>query len=251
MRKYIISTAFAMVASVSLAANLKICVEGAYPPFSESKSDGSVVGFDIDIANALCKNLGHKCEMVKTDWDGIIPALTEKKCDAIVASMSITPERAQKVDFSKKYYQTPAAFVAKKGTKLVDTPEGLKGKKVGVQRGTIHEDYLNKKYASATIKLYATQDEVYADLMAGRLDAAMSDKVETDLGFLAEKGKGKYEFFGKDHLDPAIHGEGAGIAVRKGDKLKDDFSKAIDAIRKSGEYTTIMKKYFPYDIFGG
>ncbi len=251
MKKLVMTAIIAGMAFGATAANLKICVEGAYPPFSETKADGSIVGFDIDIANALCKDMKNKCEMVKTDWDGIIPALTEKKCDAIVASMSITDERKQKVDFSKKYYQTPAAFYGKAGTKLTDTPESLKGKKVGVQRGTIHEDFLNKKFKDAKITLYATQDEVYADLMAGRLDAAMSDKVEADLAFIQDKGKGKFAFFGKDHLDLAIHGEGAGIAVRKGDKLKDEFSKSIENIRKSGEYDKIMKKYFPYDIWGG
>ena len=97
-------------------ARLTYCVEGAYPPFSQVAPDGSIVGFDIDIGMALCKQMGETCTLVKVDWDGIIPALLEKKCDAIMASMSATEERKQVIDFSAKYYQVPNRFVAKAGT---------------------------------------------------------------------------------------------------------------------------------------
>ena len=72
-----------LIGAATPALAMNICVEGAYPPFSETSADGSIVGFDIDIANALCAQMGQSCAMVKVDWDGIIPALLEKKCDAI------------------------------------------------------------------------------------------------------------------------------------------------------------------------
>ncbi len=111
-----------LAAAPALALNL--CVEGAYPPFSEVAPDGAMVGFDIDIGQALCAQMGETCELVKVDWDGIIPALLEKKCDAIVASMSSTEERKQVIDFSAKYYQVPNRFVAKADAGLTDTPRG-------------------------------------------------------------------------------------------------------------------------------
>jgi polar amino acid transport system substrate-binding protein/arginine/ornithine transport system substrate-binding protein len=236
-------------ASPSLALN--ICVEGAYPPFSETAADGSIVGFDVDIANALCAEIGEECTMVKVDWDGIIPALLESKCDAIVASMSITDERKQVIDFTAKYYQTPAVFVAAKDTDLDPTPEGMAGKTVGVQRGTIHQAFMEQHYPEADLRLYGTQDEMVLDLTAGRLDAVMADSIALSDGFLKTDAGADYAFLGEPQFDPAIHGEGAGIGVRKEDtELRDKLTAAIDAIRASGQYDEIAGKYFDFDVYG-
>ena len=240
-------------AGIAQAADtIRVGVEGNYPPFSQVAPDGSLSGFDIDIANALCGEIGKSCEMVKTEWDGIIPALVEGKCDAIIASMSITEQRRQVIDFTTKYYNTPAKFIAAKGAGLTDTPEGMKGKTVGVQRGTIHQDFMEGEFPDVDLKLYGTQDEVYLDLQAGRIDAAMADSVAMDEGFLkTEAGQG-FEFFGQDYSVPKYHGDGAGIGVRKGDDaLRESLNAAIKAIRASGQYNEIANKYFDFDIFGG
>ncbi len=243
--------AAATLAVASPALALNICVEGAYPPFSETSADGTIVGFDIDVANALCGEIGETCTMVKVDWDGIIPALLEKKCDAIVASMSITEERKQVIDFTKKYYQTPARFVAAKDTDLVATPEGMAGKLVGVQRGTIHQAFMEAHYPDTELRTYGTQDEMDLDLTAGRLDAVMADSIALDDGFLKTDAGKDYAFLGDPQYDPAIHGEGAGIGVRKEDtELRDKLSAAIDAIRANGQYDEIVAKYFDFDIYG-
>lgn len=231
---------------------LNICVEGAYPPFSEMAPDGTVVGFDIDIAKALCAQLGETCKMVKTDWDGMIPALLEKKCDAIVASMSATEERKQVIDFSAKYYQEPNRFVAKAGVPFDDSPEAMAGKVVGVQRGTIHQAFMEAHYPKTQLVLYTTQDEAYLDLVSGRIDAIMASSIAMDLGFLQTPAGKDYAFVGaENYFDPAIHGTGASIGVRKEDTaLRDKISAAIAAIRADGEYQTIEKKYFSMDIYG-
>jgi polar amino acid transport system substrate-binding protein/arginine/ornithine transport system substrate-binding protein len=238
------------IAGPALALN--ICVEGAYPPFSETAADGSLVGFDIDIAIALCTELGEECDLVKVDWDGIIPALLEKKCDAIVASMSITPERMEVIDFTKKYYRTSPMMVAAADSGLVATPEGMAGKVIGVQRGTTHNAYLDTYYGDSEIRLYASQDEAVLDLSAGRLDAVMADSVALSLGFLkTDAGEGYAALDGNFH-EPAIHGNGNGIGVRKEDtELRDRLSAAIDAIRADGAYGAIEARYFDFDIYGG
>src|SRR3954463_12907618 len=121
---------------------LKIGTEGAYPPFNNLTADGKLVGFDIDIAQALCDEMKVKCEFVTQDWDGIIPALQAGKFDAIVASMSITPERAEKVDFSHKYYNTPSAIAVPKDSPLKGvTKADLAGKNIGVATTTTHFNY--------------------------------------------------------------------------------------------------------------
>jgi arginine/ornithine transport system substrate-binding protein len=256
--KRLIGVAVAAVIAIAVAGiaqaemrKVKIGTEGAYPPFNYIDTNGQLQGFDIDIAKALCKAANFECEFVVQDWDGIIPALQAKKYDAIVASMSITDERKKVVDFTHKYYNTPAKFVAKEGATFEFTNDGLAGKVIGAQRATIHENFLRDNFPKADIRVYATQDEANADLAAGRLDLVLADSVALDEGFLkTDAGKG-FAFVGPDYTDPKWFGEGAGIAVRKGESdLVDALNKAIDQIRADGTYKKINDKYFAFDVYG-
>ncbi len=233
------------------ATSMRVGVEGAYPPFSEIGTDGKLKGFDIDIANAVCEQMKVKCTLVQAEFDALIPALRAKKFDAIVASMSITPERKKAVDFSDKYYFTPARFVAKAGSTLEVTAAGLKGKKIGVQRTTIHDRFATATFKQSEIVRYAKQDEVFLDLASGRIDGTLVDSVAADIGFLkTPAGKG-YAFIGPTFTDPTFFGDGAGIAVRKGDeKLRKGINDALAAIRANGTYKKIQAKYFDFDIYG-
>ena len=230
---------------------IRVGVEGAYPPFSWVESDGTLKGFDIEIAMALCKEIGAECVLVTQDWDGIIPALLARKYDAIIASMSITEERKKKVAFSEKYYNTPAKFARKKGSGITISKAGLKGKSVGVQRATIHDNFITGEFGSdVEIKRYGTQDEAYLDALAGRVDLLLADSIAMETGFLkTDNGKG-WEFVGQGYSDPKYFGDGAGIAVRKqnGD-LAALFNKAIKTIRANGVYKRINDKYFPFDVY--
>jgi arginine/ornithine transport system substrate-binding protein len=231
---------------------VRIGVEGAYPPFSYVTPEGELAGFDIDIAKALGAAMGVQVELVAQDWDGIIPALLAKKYDAIIASMSITEERKKKVAFTHKYYQTPAKFVCKKGAMTEFSKAAIKGKKVGVQRATIHDNYLTDNYgADVEVVRYGTQDEAYLDLVAGRVDMLLADSVALSDGFLKKPEGQDYQFIGPDLTDPRWFGEGAGIAIRKEDKdLVEMFNKAIQKIRADGTYKKIQDKYFDFNVYG-
>jgi arginine/ornithine transport system substrate-binding protein len=189
---------------------------------------------------------------VAQDWDGIIPGLIAKKYDAIVASMSITEERKKQVDFTAKYYNTPAKFVAKKGAGIEITKEGLTGKIIGVQVSTIHENFARDNFGDvAEIKAYDTQENANLDLVAGRVDVLLADSVALDEGFLKTDLGKDFEFVGPDFTDKKWFGEGAGIALRKEDAaLRDAFNAAIAEIRKDGTYKKIQDKYFTYDVYG-
>ena len=254
MATILIAAAVVMLAADAQAQDkrkVKIGTEGAYPPFNSIDTDGKLVGFDIDIANALCAAANFECEFVVQDWDGIIPGLIAKKYDAIIASMSITDERREVVDFTKKYYQTPAKFVAAKGSDFDVSPEGLGGKAVGVQRATTHENFLRAKFPEADVRVYATQDEANADLLSGRLDLVMAASVNLLDGLLKTDAGQKFEFVGPGYADPKYHGEGAGIAIRKGEEdLRVAFNDAIDKIRADGTYQAINDKYFDFDVYG-
>ena len=230
---------------------VRIGTEGAYPPFNSIDSSGNLVGFDVDIAKALCKAAHFKCEFVVQDWDGMIPGLIAKKYDAIIASMSITEERKQKVDFTNKYYSTPAKFVAKEGANFDISAEGLAGKAIGVQGATIHENFVRDNFPDTTVRSYKTQDEANQDLVSGRVDLVLADSVALLDGFLnTDAGKG-FAFFGPGYTDPKWFGDGVGIAIRKGqDDLRMKLNAAIDQIRADGTYKTIQDKYFDFDVYG-
>ncbi|MCV6609212.1 MAG: ABC transporter substrate-binding protein [Amphritea sp.] len=235
-----------MTAQAATAGDkVRIATEGAYAPFNMVDSNGELIGFDVEIANALCEEMKADCEIVAQDWDGIIPGLRARKYDAIIASMSITEERLRVVDFSEKYYSNVLAFVTPEGSEIKTTKEGLKGLTVGAQRATIAGQYLEDNLSDVvSVKLYDTQDNAYLDLAAGRLDVLLSDKFPAYDWLRTDDGKG-FAFNGED-ID--INDE-IGIAVRKGDALKDKFSAAIKAIVANGKYAEINEKYFPFSIY--
>lgn len=225
----------------------------AYPPFYVADAAGNWTGWEVEIANAICAEAKFECELVPIPWDGLIPALTTRKIDAIMNSMSITPERMKSIDFSDKYYNTPTAVVGPKSEMFDATPEGLKGKIIGVQVSTVHADYVKKHFTEAAeIKEYQTQDEANQDLSAGRIDATQADSIALDAFLESDQGKACCALKGYVAEDLDILGPGVGAGVRKEDtELKERLNAAIKAIRDNGKYDEITKKYFSFDIYGG
>lgn len=225
-----------------------------YPPFASPDAAGNWEGWEVEFMQAVCAQAKLDCVITPVAWDGIIPALTTKKIDMIVGSMSITSERLKTIDFSDKYYNTPTGIIGPKSETFDATPEGLKGKTIGVQVATIHQDYANKYFApvGATIKEYQSQDEANNDLAAGRLDAVQADAIALDAFLQSDQGKQCCDLKGNVKDDPEILGAGVGVGLRKGDtELKDKINAAIKEIRANGTYDTFSKKYFDFDIYGG
>ena len=167
-------------------------------------------------------------------------------------TVSITDDRKKSVDFTNRYYLTPARLVMKDGTAVGDNLDELKGKKIGVQRGSIHDRFAKEVLApkGATVVPYGSQNEIYLDIQAGRLDGTVADATLLQDGFLkTDAGKG-YAFVGPQFTDVKYFGDGVGIAVRKNDALKDKINAAIDGIRTNGKYKQIQDKYFDFDIYG-
>jgi len=255
---------FAAVAALGLMAasfgawagqwqEVRFGVDASYAPFESKAPDGKLVGFDIDLGNEICRRLQAKCVWVENDFDGMIPALKAKKFDGILSSMSVTEARLKEINFSNKLFNTPTRMIAKDGSGLMPTAASLKGKRVGVEQGTIQETYAKVHWAPAGVEVvpYKDQNAVLADLQAGRLDASLQDAVEADQGFLQKpEGKG-YSFAGKDLVDAKTLGTGAGVGLRKEDTaLKAAIDKAIAGMLKDGTYKKIEKKYFTFDVYG-
>ncbi|XWN30279.1 MAG: ABC transporter substrate-binding protein [Devosia sp.] len=255
MKTFVIAAATALLLAGPAIAEekmqLRIGTEGAYPPFNYYDSDRNLVGFDVEIAQALCDEMGAECTFVAQDWDGIIPALRAKKFDAIIASMSITPERDEVVDFTNKYYNTPPAIAVPKDSELTEaTAESLAGITMGAQSATTHANYAAEYFQDSELRRYGTPEEYKLDLASGRIDAAIDDVVVLSQWLEGEDGD-CCKILTTLTPDPVINGLGAGIAIREGEtELRDKFNAAIAAIRENGKYKEINDKYFEFDVYG-
>lgn len=228
--------------------HVRMGTEGAYPPFNSIDENGKLVGFDIDIGNALCDAMQVTCEWVTSDWDDMIPALLSKKFDAIVASMSITKNRERKIAFTHRYCTAPVRFIRRKGTKA--TPEKISDYVVGVQESTPAEKLLRGRFPNAQIKIYADQEQADLDLTSGRVDLVAADAFVL-MDFMNSEAGRNVEFVGPSYTDSKYLGKGIGIGVRKADtELLRMLNGAIKQIRKDGTYQKINAKYFSFDIYG-
>jgi len=245
------SLATAIISTPAFAQEkLRISTEGTYPPWSYQDSQGNLLGWDIEIANALCAKMKVTCEIVAQEWDGIIPALLAKKHDAIVASMAMTPARAERVAFTNKYKDVISSFVAQKNTVTDTSLNGLKGKKIGVQRGSAQQQWLEQQGYDkvADVKLYEKTIDSEMDLVTGRLDVIIGNKTTMFVGFCKKPEAKNMTFIGPE-LRGGIFGDGAGIALRKEDNaLRERFNKALEDIRSDGTYDSISRKYFPFKL---
>jgi len=231
---------------------LKVAIDPTYEPFTFKTPDGKPTGFDVDIAEALCKEIKRQCVYVEQVWDSMIPGLQAKKYDVIISSMSITEERKKAVDFTDKYYNTPSRIVVKAETPFTD-PSSLKGKKIGVLKGSTQEKYAMGELKPAGVKVvpYEAQDQVYLDIKSGRLDGTVADTVEVTGGFLRKPEGQGYGFVGPVLKDAKYFGIGAGVALRQGETaLRDELNAAIKTIRSNGVYDSVSKKYFDFDVYG-
>ncbi|KVA16878.1 ABC transporter substrate-binding protein [Burkholderia ubonensis] len=259
MKKWMAAAAMTLAAGAAHAGGdwagreIRLAVDPTYPPLEYKLSDGTLAGFGIDITNALCAELRARCVWVESSFDGMIPGLLARKFDVIASSMTITPKRMQQIAFTNRISNAPARLVVRKGSPLLPSAESLKGKRIGVEQGSAQADYAIANWQAAGVQIvsYPNQDQVYADLVTGRLDAAFQASIAASDGFL-KKPQGKdFMFAGAPIDDPKYFGQGDGLGLRKQDaELRDAFNHALAAILANGTYARINRKYFDFDIYG-
>jgi len=248
----LLTSALMTIAQANESKVIRLASDFTYPPFNYKDSNGTPVGFDIEIADALCAQAKLKCEWVTQSWDGLIPGLLSHKSDVIMASMRITEARKKRILFTDKYYQTPASFAIEKDSGITIDKAGLTGKLIGVQLGTTSDSYVTDMYGDvATIKRYTGQDQVYLDLESGRIDATFGNLDQLKLAFLDKPRGANFTLAGKTVTDKTYIGEGTALALRKQDtKLAEKFNKAIAEIRKNGTFDKLASSYFDFNIYG-
>ncbi|QDX30285.1 arginine ABC transporter substrate-binding protein [Dickeya poaceiphila] len=226
--------------SAGAAETIRFATEASYPPFESVDASNQIVGFDIDLANALCKHIQATCTFSNQAFDSLIPGLKFRRYDAVIAGMDITPERQQQVSFTQPYYENSALFIAQKG-KLADIA-ALKGKRVGVQNGTTHQKFLLDKHKDITVVPYDSYQNAVLDLKNGRLDAVFGDTAVVNEWL---KENANLASVGDKVTDKDYFGIGLGIAVRQNnDELVKKFNDALNNIKQDGTYQTIYKKWF-------
>lgn len=224
---------------------LRIATEGGYPPFNTVGPDGRPAGFDIDIAQEICADLGATCDITVVDWDGLIPALLAGKIDLIVASLSITEARRTRIAFSRPYYVNTVHFIGPKGREIAANRDGLRGLSIGAQRGARASLWLDDHTGPETVlRLYETHTEALSDLQAGRLDLVLFDTFPL-YDFLKTPEGHAFELKG-----PAVIADDeVGIAGRRQDTdLMDRVNGALDRMIADGRYGRINRAYFPFDL---
>ena len=263
-----------LVAASGAAAQektVKIATEGAYAPWNFNGAGGKLDGFEIDLANDLCKRMKVKCEIVAQDWDGIIPALQAKKYDAIMAGMTITDKRKEVINFSIPYADTPSVFLTAKNSPLAKFPGTgqafnlgtqqaaaekaiedlkplLKGKSIGVQTSTIQANFADKYLkGTAEIREYKTTEQHDLDLAAGRIDAVFAGAAQI-IGTLEKPDFKDYAVVGPS-LTGGLLGAGIAVGLRKDEAdLKKAFDEAIQAAIEDGTIQKLSMKWFKTNI---
>ena len=275
MKKILLSLlalSFLSLTTIANAKSIRIGTEGAYPPWNNLNTAGELEGAEIDFGNEACKRMGVECEWVIQDWDGIIPALLNGKYDIIVAGMSITEERKQKVNFTDGYMNDGARFSVLKDSNLANIAipgvskvnmnkaggkekaavgqlvAAFDGKTVCVQSSTTHANFVEQYMAGATtIKLYQTVDDHNLDLSAGRCDAILSD-IASALDFM-DTDQGANIAFTGPIFSGGPWGDGVGGAIRKEDTdILEMWNKAIAEMSEDGTTAEITKKWFGRDM---
>jgi polar amino acid transport system substrate-binding protein len=230
---------------------IRFLTDDDYPPLNFARADGSLAGFNVEIARAICEELHIGCTIQARRWDTLVDSLETGKGDAVIASMSATPALRERIDFTQPYYQTPARFVTRKDFPAGDiTPAALLGKRVGAVAGSAHEAYLATFFRGAALIPYADFAALRDALRAGAIDAMFGDGLTLAVWLSGEDSANCCAFRGGPFLESRYFGQGVGIAVRKDDAdLRRAMDWALTRLAARGAYAEIYHKYFPIGFF--
>ena len=231
------------------AKTLRIAVDAPYPPFAVQDKDGNLSGFDVDIAHAICNDLGYTCDVRPMLFDEIIPHIVKGDIDLGIAGMIPTEERKKLVDFTSRYFRSVSIFVDRQGTFSDFTPDSLKGLRVGAQKGTVQAKYLQNTYGdSITLVTVTAHDQTFQLLKNGEVDLILIDGLPAYVYLKSPQGQ-DLEIVG-DAITPAGDTGWSCVAVSKENpQLRDRVSQAIETLRRNGEYGKINRKYFDFNIY--
>lgn len=235
------------IPDVSKLTRLRFITDNDYPPFNYLDESGNLVGFNVELARAICAELDVSCSVQALSWERMITAIDQNVADAIIASLAITKKNRRRVAFSRQYYRTPARFVIRKDSdfkKMI--PETLQGKRVGVVKGTSHEAYLRAFFSMSKIALFDTADNARKALMRDEIDAVFGDGVSLMFWLNGAASADCCRYSEGSYTESKFFGEGVGIAVKRGNnELREILNYGLNRVKKSGKYQQLFKRFFP------
>lgn len=236
---------------ISGLRSLRFLTEDDYPPFHFALPDGTLSGFDVDLARAICEELKIPCTIQARRFDTLTGALNDDQGDALMAAIRIDPKTRATLDFTGPYYTTPARFAALTSVRAEPaTPESLRGKSVGVEAKSAHEAYLETFFPGTIRKPYDSQQLLREALAKGEVDTIFGDGLALSLWLDSQEGRTCCGFRGGPVIDSRYFGEGVGIAVKKGNtQLRQTLDYALAALAARGTYANLYLKYFPLGFF--
>jgi polar amino acid transport system substrate-binding protein len=230
---------------------IRFLTEDDYPPFDFTLPDGTLAGFNVDLARAICTELKVACTVQSRRWDTLITSLDENRGDAIIASLAINKETRKRVDFTAPYYLTPGRFVTLRASPLADAlPESLTGHTIGVERQSAHRVFLETFFSGATIKAFEGAQALRSALRNGEVEALFGDANALSVWLNGTDAAGCCMFKSGAFLDPNFFGEGVGIAVKTGNtSLRRILDYALVKLAERGAYADLYLKYFPIGAY--
>ena len=228
-----------------------------FPPFHFTAGDGTLMGFDVDLARAICSDLKIACTIQARRFDQLVGEIKAGKDDALIAAVANTPATRADLDFTAPYYTTPARFATQlkskldaKGAVVVTTPDGLAGHTIGVEAGTAHEAYLKTFFPKTLLRPYRNQPDLRAALDNGEVEAIFADGIGLSLWLNGTDAKGCCTFRGGPFTESRYFGNGVSIAVGKGkDSLREALDFELDKLTRDGTYADLYLKYFPISFY--
>ena len=230
---------------------IRFLTESDFPPFHYIDEEGVLTGFNIDMARAVCLELAAACDVQARPWNDLVAALRRGEADAVIASHAISPQLLAQVDFTDRYYFTPAWFAGRRGAaRMVTMPEGLEGHRIGVVKGSPHEAYLRTFFRDSAVVPFESA-ELARDALAGsKVDLLFDDGLSLAFWLNGTLSRECCEFKGGPYMEPKFFGDGIGIMVRKNDpQIRGLINQALKRVRESGRHEELLLRYFPNRLY--
>ncbi len=218
-----------------------------FPPFNARDDEGVLVGFNVDLARAICLELAKTCEIEAVAWRQLFQRLDDGDFDAVIAAHRVNVDTLKNADFTRPYFRTPGRFATRRsGSKLTITPEGLDRRKVGVAKGTAHEAYLRTFFRTSNIVRFDTPEAARAALRTGQIEALFDDGISLVFWINGSLSQACCDLAGGPFLEPMFFGDGIAIAVKKGNsEMRTLLDSALVRLRRNGRMLELVQRYFP------